>query len=396
MVVTEDHLIGAMVLSPEAVRDASEILVPDDFHRPHNRWSFDAIMRLWKRGEPVDVTTVASEMRLIGFEPETTLLIEQITKVPAVSHARKYAVMVAEEATRRRVVSVASEMLNDAKDPSVHAADLVERGRLAMQGIETPTMVGDPDPGILDWLGQGHDEYDWVIPGVLERQDRLVLVAPEGFGKSMFMRQTAVKVSQGMHPFRQGESIPRQTCLVVDLENPDALVRRKMRHMVAQAQREAPRFTQETLKVVTRPGGLDLLRRSDRAALEDRLRANVPDVLFIGPLYKLFLGNSSDEEVARGAAMVLDDLRLRYGCAIWIEHHAPKASGGSKRDINPFGSSVWLRWPEFGLAIYPDPENPKTGNVSHFRGPRDERDWPSRLTRGVNWPWFCEYEGVDF
>jgi hypothetical protein len=56
------------------------------------------------------------------------------------------------------------------------------------------------------------------------------------------------------------------------------------------------------------------------------------------------------------------------------------------------GSSLLLRWPEFGYGIKPFAEPDANGRVRHvkverWRGDRDSRDWPTQLEWGNPWPW---------
>lgn len=59
----------------------------------------------------------------------------------------------------------------------------------------------------------------------------------------------------------------------------------------------------------------------------------------------------------------------------------PHATSGKHRPERPYGASLWMRWPEFG--IYLDANGP----MRHWRGQRDEREWPSALKRGGAWMW---------
>ena len=70
-----------------------------------------------------------------------------------------------------------------------------------------------------------------------------------------------------------------------------------------------------------------------------------------------------------------------YDLATLIEAHQPHGTNGGHRPDRPYGASLWLRWPEFGLALT------SGGFIHHWRGPRDERKWPGALRRGGHWPW---------
>jgi hypothetical protein len=111
-------------------------------------------------------------------------------------------------------------------------------------------------------------------------------------------------------------------------------------------------------------------------------------LILFGPMYKAYAAPSdkSSEAVTTEVAKYFDYIRDAYKCALWLEHHAPLGGMGTTRDMRPFGSSVWMRWSEFGLALYPDIANPYEYEVRHYRGMRDERQWPKRLKRGETWP----------
>lgn len=239
----------------------------------------------------------------------------------------------------------------------------------------------------------GDEEYDWVIPNVLEVGDRAVIVAPEGVGKSMFLRQIAVMCSQGLHPFTERTMSPLRV-LLLDLENNEKLMRRKLRPMWLKARQIAgDMYDGSRLAVQCVPQGINILARVDRDMFEGLCASFQPQLVCVGPLYKLFdtppssRDSTGGETVAKETVRVLDSMRTRYGFALMLEHHAPKASGG-RRDLNPFGSAVWLRWPEFGLSLEKSHEHgDNMFTLSHFRGPRDEREWPTLMMKGGEWPW---------
>jgi AAA domain len=127
--------------------------------------------------------------------------------------------------------------------------------------------------------------------------------------------------------------------------------------------------------------GLDLLDHDDAEWLLDLVATTGPDLLMIGPLYKLAGGDPTEEQVARTVAAWLHRIRHDTGCAVLIEAHSPYASSGRHRPTRPYTASLWSRWPEFGLHLS------KEGQLQHWRPPRDEREWPALLQRAGGWPW---------
>jgi hypothetical protein len=230
---------------------------------------------------------------------------------------------------------------------------------------------------IHDFLDAEEDEYDWLIQGLLERTDRMILTGPEGGGKSTLLRQLVVQAGAGLHPFTL-EPIDPIRVLYVDLENAKSHVRRQFHHICV---KPGLKLERDVAYITVEPAGMDLLHQADVDWLEARIVEATPELLIIGPLYKMSTGDPTSEEVARKVSAALDGLRTKHEFALIIEAHSPHAPSGGRRPHRPYGASMWLRWPEFG--IYLDDKGPLT----HWRGARDERDWPTTLKRGGDWPW---------
>lgn len=246
---------------------------------------------------------------------------------------------------------------------------------------------------IWEFLATDDPPYDWIVPDLLEHGDRLILTGFEGLGKSMLIRQLAVAIAAGLDPFRLTQHIKPARVLVIDCENTERQSRRRFRPLAQATIDNKRRIPDGGLRIIHRSGGLDLTNKTDPAWLMEQVTAHQPDVLCIGPFYKLHRANMNDELPARKVAAVLDQIRETTNAALLIEAHAGhnETSQGT-RSVRPTGSSLLLRWPEFGYGIRsPQGGDEGTVEVVGWRGPRDERNWPKRLTRGrlINspWPW---------
>lgn len=239
-----------------------------------------------------------------------------------------------------------------------------------------------------------NDQYEWVIPGLLEKQERVIVVAAEGVGKTMLARQVAIASAAGMHPFTFQPMPPVRT-LTIDLENPARIIRRTSRSIMENAIRLSHAKTVDA-HLHIHPSGLDLTESKDRQFVEQLCEQIRPQLICLGPLYKSYVDNGSrtSEALAIEVAKFLDRIRDVYGCALWLEHHAPLGSSMTTRELRPFGSSVWSRWPEFGISITPDPLSPEgfVYDVRHFRGARDKRAWPIKMKRSLRMP----FEVIEF
>ena len=211
---------------------------------------------------------------------------------------------------------------------------------------------------------------------------------------TMLARQVAIATSWGVQPFTFNKMRPIRT-LTVDLENPEKIIRRSSRNIMGAAA-SMNYSMQSHAHLLIKPDGLNLLSATDRLLLENYMEQIRPDLLILGPLYKSFLdpGNKTSEAVTIEVVKYLDTLRVVYDCALWLEHHAPLGESQTSRNLRPFGSAVWSRWPEFGISLQPDPMavGDYVYDVKHFRGERDERQWPTKMRRGKKWP----FEPMEF
>ena len=275
-------------------------------------------------------------------------------------------------------------------DPNKTPTQILNKAQQLTQTREETTLRDEGRLFVWDEFLQEtvNDDYDWLIPGLLERRERVMVVAAEGVGKTMLARQVAICSGLGVNPFTF-QKMPQIRTLTVDLENPERIIRRTSRNIVGAA--KSMGFADKMhAHLFIKPDGLDLLNAHDRILLEQHIEEPKPDMLVMGPLYKAFLdpGTRTSEAVAVEVARYLDTLRTIYGCALWLEHHAPLGSSMTSRELRPFGSAVWSRWPEFGLALQPDPTHmgEYVYEVNHFRGARDIRYWPLQMKRGKKFP----------
>lgn len=269
--------------------------------------------------------------------------------------------------------------------------------------VETRASGDEPAPvlapDIWEFLAAGDDAYDWLVPDVLERGDRVMITGAEGLGKSVWLRQLLVMLAAGIHPFRHEELLTPLRALTVDCENSPRQNRRHFGALAGLSVTKGRRVPDGGLRLIHRPEGIDLTRGDDAEWLLERVRAHKPDVMYIGPFYRLHNSDINDEVAARKTVSVLDAVRnAGDGCVLLMEAHAGHGQSGSKRMLRPAGSSLLLRWPEFGFGLRrakecdPADQRPSLVDLEAWRGSRDERDWPDSFRHGRTgeWPWMPE------
>jgi replicative DNA helicase len=380
----EAEIIGFIFTWPNQASVARDHLVAADFTDP--RWS--ACWSAWRPG--VHYRDVAD---LAGLEPGA--IEHAISGSPSPGMAAGLVRRLLSLSTRRHARTYAAELHAATDDPGLAPEALVDMARKGAADLSTPLVVADPDQNVDEYLAGFNDSYDWLVPDLLERKDRMLITGGEGQGKSMLLAQFATCVSAGVHPWTF-QRIQPASVLYVDLENGERLIKRRL----TQLREKVPDgYNPANLRVVSRTGGIDITKRGDATWLAERVATDQPDLLVIGPAYRLYSGSGEKgdiggEDKARQVTSSLDSIRERSGCALLMETHAPHGVSGATRDLRPFGSSVWLRWPEFGIGIRRKDEGKY--EVIHWRGPRDKRIWPQFLDHGKRWPWEGRYATGTF
>lgn len=384
----EESIIGAMLLSQQAVAEAAGCLVADDFYSPLLAGLFATCVELHRQGAPVDAVTVAAAARE-RVEPAKLLYLQNNT--PSTRNVAHYAKIVRRHRFARATQVFCQDALKalaEGEDPQVTADVLVSSVRSA----ERPLAGGEPEGRSMeDLIEHGDVEAPWVIPGLLHRADRAVITGLEGGGKSTCLRQIAICASQGIHPFNFKPMRP-VSVLVVDLENSPAAIAETGARLLSQARRQAGESYDPARCVIwSRPGGIDLRSLTSVAELTREVEAARPELLILGPAYKAVVRRSDEswEQAAEPVQQALDDLRTRFGFAVVIEHHSP--GGGKNRELRPYGSSLWLRWPEYGIGLRP--AKGKALALEHWRDDRLTADWPSELRRDSVWCWSGVWRG---
>lgn len=377
-------LLGACLISDIAIEDSSAIISPDDFSAPRHQHLYAQLVATLETGQRTDIVELAD-----GDHNTLTWLHELQNATYTASHATRYAERIAAARLRADIIHATSDIATLAQG-TTDAAEVAETARERFAHLDMPAGRGAPDPDIDTFIGSVDTEYDWLIPDFLERGDRMLVTAVEGGGKSVLLAQIAVMAAAGIHPWTIEPVAPRNVA-IIDLENSARMLTRRLGGL---RQAAGNTIDPQRLRVHARPSGIDLTTRSDRRWLIDRCNANNTELLVIGPAYRMASGvaakgDTGGEDQAKKVTAALDDIRHRCGITLILETHAPHGGAGFGRDLRPFGSSVWLRWPEFGIGLRKEnPDDPTRYLVEHWRGPRDVRTWPDELHRGKGkWSW---------
>ena len=186
----EASVLGAMMLSKDAIADVVENLREHDFYKPSHATMFGTILDLYGRGEPVDALTVSAELTRrgelarVGGAPYLHTLVQG---VPTAANAGFYAQIVRERAILRRLVEAGTRIVQMGYAGQGEIDDVVDRAQAEIYDITDKRTSEDYKP-LSELMGDALTEIEAIGNRGGER-----VGVPTGF-------EDFDKVTNGLHP----------------------------------------------------------------------------------------------------------------------------------------------------------------------------------------------------
>ncbi len=174
----EESLLGAMLLSRDAIVEAVQLCAAEDFYKPAHGHIYEAVTSLYGQGEPADPVTVADELRRAGLLEGVggmAKLVSLQTKTPATSNANRYAAIVEEHALLRRLIGVAGEIAELGYEVPEDVGAAVDRAESLVFEV-AQRRVTDTMAPLRDLLEQSLDRLE-----ALYEQNEAITGVPTGF-----------------------------------------------------------------------------------------------------------------------------------------------------------------------------------------------------------------------
>jgi replicative DNA helicase len=215
--LSEQSVLGGMLLSKDAVATALEEVKGTDFYQPRHEIIFDAIFDLYSKGEPTDVIAVTDELtksgqltRAGGVEYLHTLT----AIVPTAANVGYYARIVQEKALLRRLVEVGTHVAQLGYNAEGEVEDLVNEAQAEIYAVGGKDQAEDVKPlseaveaaiaeiesakgrdGSMTGVPTGFVDLDKLTNGLHPGQ-LIIIAARPGLGKSTlaldFARSAAI------------------------------------------------------------------------------------------------------------------------------------------------------------------------------------------------------------
>jgi replicative DNA helicase len=217
----EESVIGAVLLSEEAVNEVMDRVHPEDFYVPAHQAIFEAIRDLFNGNEPIDAVTVSEELRRRGELEKiggVSYLTRLVDVVPSTSNVVYYAGIVEEHAKRRELIRAGASITDFAFDTDDEITAVIDRAEQTVLGIaerRSSQSLHEIGPLFSDVLEQiemleqqgsdmiglptGYVDLDKMVSG-LRAANLVVVAARPGMGKSSLALGVAVNAALNGEP----------------------------------------------------------------------------------------------------------------------------------------------------------------------------------------------------
>lgn len=335
----ERFVIGSLLIDPDQVLPVAKLVTPEDFYITANMLVFAAILQLTADKKAVDIFTVATQLEhmqqpahieaqlgnlnaYVGGEAE---LSNYTNEVPTALNATTYASVVAECATRRRMITAASEIARMAYDRRTPLKTGIERASSAwgkaVASTNNANRLTHPqaidqwfiefsafmESGQLPGIKTAYPTLNGITGGW--RDSKFILVTgPTGGGKTSFLKSAAMHAANlGLHvgiwtlEMNEVDYVAAEVSEHASIDlMPESLLKigkDRREHVVARVQHEIESLKRLPIHLYYRPG-----LRMDQFALEAQMlkRAGQLDLIIFDYLQLAhpphgFVGNREQE-----------------------------------------------------------------------------------------------------
>jgi len=126
----EEAVLGALMLEKDALTAVVDILLPDSFYKDAHKMVYEAILDLFNAGEPIDLLTVTNQLRKNGkleLVGGAYFITELTSRVSSASNIEYHARIITEQAMKRDMIRIASEIQKEAFEDTTDVFELLDK-----------------------------------------------------------------------------------------------------------------------------------------------------------------------------------------------------------------------------------------------------------------------------
>lgn len=211
----EEAILGAVLIDNSAINQVIDILSPESFYKDEHKLIYGAIKELFGDSQPVDILTVANQLRQKG-ELESIggeyYLIQLSQKVSSAAHSEFHARIIVQKHIQREMIRVAGDIITSAFDETTDVFDLLDQAEQDLFEVAHGNIVKNYESARdlikeaihrieeiskregLSGVPSGFTKVDRVTSG-WQPSDLVILAARPGMGKTAFVLSMARNIA---------------------------------------------------------------------------------------------------------------------------------------------------------------------------------------------------------
>ncbi|CAL2086576.1 Replicative DNA helicase [Tenacibaculum sp. 190524A05c] len=203
----EETVLGAMMIDKKGIDEVIDILHPEAFYDKRHQAIYEAIYALFQNSEPIDLRTVAHQLRTSGkldLAGGDFYLVNLTQKVASSAHIEFHSRIILQKYIQRRLISISSEIIENAYDETTDVFDLLDEAEgklfevtqgnlkkgaevaesLVQQAINKIQEISNKEG--MSGLATGFTKLDALTSG-WQPSDLIIIAARPGMGKTAFV-----------------------------------------------------------------------------------------------------------------------------------------------------------------------------------------------------------------
>ena len=212
----EASVIGALMIEKEAFSTITDLLRPESFYSDQHRHIFEAIQALSAKDAPIDVLSVAEQLKQSGQLEQAggVIYLSDLTRrVASAAHIRYHAQIIAQKATARDLITAACQIEEKGYDETQDVDELVEEATAKIFEISQRAQKRDvthiypviteafermhkasENEGNISGIPSGFTELDKITSG-WQKSDLVIIAARPAMGKTAFVLSMAKNIA---------------------------------------------------------------------------------------------------------------------------------------------------------------------------------------------------------
>jgi replicative DNA helicase len=203
----ERAVLGSMLRDDKVIGDIVQVVRADNFYSDAHQKLYQAIVALYDRGHPVELITLAEELRTRGHVEDVGgygYLAELLDACPTAANGEYYARIVRDRALVRNLIHAGTEILRDAYDDALPADELLGQAEKRILEVASRNLLGQTytleqaltdayaqidsrytgDHSNQSGLATGYNDLDEITAG-LQKRELIIVAARPSVGKCL-------------------------------------------------------------------------------------------------------------------------------------------------------------------------------------------------------------------